>query len=56
VDKDGKPKNIRISRPLGYGLDEKAVQAVSTWRFKPAEKDGIPVNVEIAVEVNFHLY
>jgi TonB family protein len=56
VDKDGKPKNIRISRPLGYGLDEKAVQAVSTWRFKPAEKDGVPVNVEIAVEVNFHLY
>jgi TonB family protein len=56
VDKDGKPRNISISRPLGYGLDEKEVQAVSTWKFKPAERDGIPVNVEIAVEVNFRLY
>jgi TonB family protein len=56
VDKDGVPRNIRISKPLGFGLDEKAVQAVSEWKFKPSEKDGIPVNVAIAVEVDFHLY
>lgn len=56
VDKEGTPRNIRISRPLGYGLDEKAVQAVSAWRFKPGHKDGMPVNVQIAVEVDFHLY
>jgi TonB family protein len=56
VDKDGSPTKICISQPLGYGLDEKAVQAVSEWKFKPAEKDGTPVNAEIAVEVSFHLY
>jgi TonB family protein len=56
VDKDGIPTKIRISKPLGFGLDEKAVQAVSEWKFKPSEKDGIPVNVAIAVEVDFHLY
>jgi TonB family protein len=56
VDKEGAPNHVRISQPLGYGLDEKAVQAVSEWKFKPAEKDGMPVNVEIAVEVDFHLY
>jgi TPR repeat protein len=38
------------------GLDEKAVEAVRSWRFSPALKDGKPVAVEIAVEVDFHLY
>jgi TonB family protein len=56
VNKDGTPTNIRITRPLGYGLDAKAVEAVRSWTFSPAEKDGVPVNVEIAVEVDFHLY
>jgi TonB family protein len=56
VNKEGAPTNIRISRPLGYGLDEKAVEAVRSWTFSPAEKDGVPVNVAIAVEVDFHLY
>jgi TonB family protein len=56
VDRDGIPRNVRILSPLGAGLDEKAVHAVATWRFKPAEKNGEPVAVEIAVEVDFHLY
>jgi outer membrane biosynthesis protein TonB len=37
------------------GLDQKAVEAVTSWRFTPAEKDGEPVAVEMAAEVNFHL-
>jgi TonB family protein len=41
---------------MGCGLDEKAVQAVRNWKFAPAERDGVPVDVEIAVEVDFHLY
>jgi TonB family protein len=41
---------------LGAGLDRKAVEAVSSWRFDPAKKDGEPVEVEIAIEVDFHLY
>jgi TonB family protein len=56
VDDKGTATNVRILQPLGYGLDEKAVQAVSGWKFKPAEKDGQPVAAEIAVEVSFHLY
>ena len=56
VDKDGLPQKIRILSPLGAGLDAKAVEAVSTWKFQPAEKDGEPVSVQIAVEVNFRLY
>jgi outer membrane biosynthesis protein TonB len=36
-------------------LDEKAIEAVSQYRFKPAMKDGVPVPVKITVEVNFHL-
>jgi TonB family protein len=56
VDKEGHPYNIHILSPLGAGLDAKAVQAVETWKFQPAEKDGEPVAVQIAVEVSFHLY
>jgi TonB family protein len=56
VNKEGIPINIHISKPLGYGLDAQAVKAVENWKFAPAEKDGLPVDVEIAVEVDFHLY
>lgn len=56
VNVEGKPTRIRILSPLGAGLDAQAVRAVEKWRFAPAEKDGEPVPVEIAVEVNFHLY
>jgi len=38
------------------GLDENAIEAVKSWKFEPAMKDGQPVRVEIAIEVNFHLY
>ena len=56
VDEKGQPRNIRVVRGLGYGLDAKAIQAVQQWRFQPALKDGKPVNVQISVEVGFHLY
>jgi len=56
VDTSGVPTNIHILSPLGCGLDAKAVHAVEGWRFKPAEKDGQPLAVQIAVEVDFHLY
>jgi TonB family protein len=56
VAADGKPINIRVVNSLGMGLDEKAIETVKTWRFEPGQKDGHPVNVEMAVEVDFHLY
>jgi periplasmic protein TonB len=56
VDPSGHPKDIKISRSLGMGLDQKAIEAVKKWTFEPAMKDGKPVAVQINVEVNFHLY
>lgn len=55
VDTDGVAKNIRVIRPLGMGLDEKAVEAVQKWRFRPGYKDGKAVPVMANVEVNFRL-
>jgi periplasmic protein TonB len=56
VGKDGRTYDIRVRQSLGMGLDEKAVEAVSHWRFKPATLNGQPVATQIAVEVDFHLY
>jgi TonB family protein len=56
VGVDGRPSNIRVQSSLGMGLDEKAIEAVRNWKFEPAMKDGHPVPVQIAVEVDFHLY
>jgi TonB family protein len=55
VDTTGHPRNIKVKRGLGYGLDEKAVEAVTKWRFRPGTKDGKPVTVAATVEVNFRL-
>jgi TonB family protein len=56
VDAEGKPRDIRVQRVLGMGLDEEAIKAVKTWTFEPARKDGQPVAVQINVEVSFRLY
>ena len=56
VDTQGLPRRLEIMNPRGCGLDAKAVEAVRSWKFEPARKDGEPVAVEIAVEVDFHLY
>jgi len=53
VDPSGKATNIRVQRSLGLGLDEKAIEAVRQWKFKPGTKDGIPVPVSATIEVNF---
>jgi periplasmic protein TonB len=57
VDAQGNPQNVHVIRTLGMGLDEKAMEAVRKYKFKPAMKDGkTPVPVQITVEVDFHLY
>ncbi|HWR36284.1 MAG TPA: energy transducer TonB [Clostridia bacterium] len=56
VGPDGQPRDVRVARSLGMGLDQKAVEAVRRWKFEPAMKDGRPVAVQINVEVNFRLY
>jgi periplasmic protein TonB len=56
VGTDGRPHDIRVYRTLGMGLDEKAIEAIRTWRFAPARKDGVPVAVQVNIEVSFRLY
>lgn len=56
VDAQGNPQNPRVVRALGMGLDEKALEAVRKYKFKPAMKGNTPVPVMITVEVNFRLY
>jgi periplasmic protein TonB len=53
---DGRPRNLIVVRSLGMGLDEKALEAVRTWRFDPAKKQGRPVAVQMNIIVNFHLF
>ena len=58
VDAQGNPQNLRVSRTLGMGLDEKAMEAVRQYKFKPAiqQKTGKAVPVMISIEVRFRLY
>jgi TonB family protein len=55
VDPNGRATNIKVQRSLGLGLDEKAIEAVKQWKFKPGYKDGKPVTVAATIEVNFRL-
>jgi TonB family protein len=55
VGEDGVPRDIRVLRPLGMGLDEKAIESVSQWRFQPSRLNGRPAAVTTTVEVNFRL-
>jgi protein TonB len=55
VDASGNVRNVRVLQSLGLGLDEKAMEAVSRWRFRPALFDGEPVATEATVQVNFQL-
>jgi protein TonB len=57
VDANGNPQQVRVSRSLGMGLDEKALEAVKQYKFKPAkDKSGKAVPVYMSVEIDFHLY
>ena len=55
VDPHGTVRKVHIRQSLGLGLDEKAVEAVSLWRFRPGVLDGKPVTTEAVVQVNFQL-
>ncbi len=55
IEPDGKAHRIAVRRSLGLGLDEKAIEAVRQWLFKPAMKDGKPVTVGALITVHFRL-
>ncbi len=56
VDAEGLPQNVHVVKGIGMGLDEKALEAVRGYRFKPALKDGIPVPVRLLINVNFRIF
>jgi TonB family protein len=55
IDENGLPARVTVLSPLGFGLDEKAVKAISAWRFTPARKNGMPGKVHTLIDVNFRL-
>ena len=56
VGGDGKPEEIAVARPIGFGLDENAVEAIRAARFSPAMKDGKDVPVMLDLVVEFRIY
>jgi protein TonB len=56
VDEHGNPTHVRVQRGVGMGLDEKAVEAVRQYKFKPATEGGKPVKVDLTIDVNFQIF
>lgn len=56
IGPDGRPRNLKVVRSLGMGLDEKALEKVRTWLFEPGKRNGQPVSVAMTLEVDFHLF
>lgn len=55
VRKDGNIEILKVVRGLGLGLDENAIAALKQWKFRPATRNGVPVDVALNIEVNFSL-
>ena len=55
VDASGRPAHLVVVSSPGLGLDQKALDAVAQWRFRPAYRDGRPLTTTARIEVNFHL-
>lgn len=56
VGLDGKPSNIVVSKKLGMGLDQKAVEAVRKWKFEPARQNGRPILGRLTLTISFKLF
>jgi len=56
VGEDGTVRTARVLQSFTRALDAKAIDAVRQWKFEPATRKGVPVAVELEVEVDFHLY
>jgi TonB family protein len=53
IDQQGRPTNVNVISPVGFGLDERAQSAIEKWKYKPATKDGKPVKVWWTIEYTF---
>ncbi|HWR51071.1 MAG TPA: energy transducer TonB [Bryobacteraceae bacterium] len=55
ITSEGRVENVKVEKSLRPDLDEQAIKAAETWKFKPAMKDGKPVRVQATIEINFRL-
>jgi protein TonB len=55
IDAAGRVTNVQVTRSLGMGLDEQAMESAKEWLFKPAVKDGHPIASSSAIRMNFRL-
>ena len=55
IDKSGNVTNVQVLKPLPFGLDAAAVEAVKKWKFRPGTLNGQPVDVLYNLTVNFKL-
>jgi TonB family protein len=56
IDERGVPAKLSVLSPLGFGLDDRAIEAVSQWQFEPGKKAGQPVETTTIVPVDFRLF
>ena len=56
VSADGRALDVRVVRGLPFGLNQSSVKDVRTWTFQPATSAGVPIQVQVPVEVTFRLY
>jgi protein TonB len=55
ITAEGVASDLAVVRGLGLGLDEKAMECVRQWRFKPGTRNGEPIAVKATIEINFLL-
>jgi TonB family protein len=53
---DGSVRVMGVSHPIGFGLDQQAMAVLDRWKCTPSMRDGVPVNVQLKIQINFHLY
>jgi protein TonB len=56
IGEDGSVRSVKVAKSLNHDLDAKAIEAVRQWKYDPGTRKGVPVAVETAVEVTFHLH
>lgn len=56
VGADGNPKDVWVTKQAGLGLDQKSVETIGKWKFRPGTKDGLAVPVLINIQTSFHVY
>ena len=56
INEIGRVTEVRVLKPLGFGLDEAAKTAVSKWLFRPATRAGIPTPGRKTIKVRFVLH